>query len=151
MNWLEAAAKLTRENAGFVLVTVVATQGSAPRDAAAKMVVTAAQTHDSIGGGRLEFDATGLAREMLAAGRPRCKPANSPSAPTSPSAAAGASELLLECFPACAFNIGAWFGAGHVGRALATILAELPCRVRWFDARADALAPARPPTSTPSS
>jgi xanthine dehydrogenase accessory factor len=32
------------------------------------------------------------------------------------------------------------FGAGHVGRALATALAPLPCRVRWIDERAGLLA-----------
>jgi xanthine dehydrogenase accessory factor len=32
------------------------------------------------------------------------------------------------------------FGAGHVGRALATALAPLPCRVRWIDDRAQLLA-----------
>ena len=32
------------------------------------------------------------------------------------------------------------FGAGHVGRALVGALAPLPCRVRWFDQRAELLA-----------
>jgi xanthine dehydrogenase accessory factor len=32
------------------------------------------------------------------------------------------------------------FGAGHVGRALATALSPLPCRVRWIDDRAELLA-----------
>jgi len=31
------------------------------------------------------------------------------------------------------------FGAGHVGRALAAILGQLPCRVVWIDERKDAL------------
>ncbi len=30
------------------------------------------------------------------------------------------------------------FGAGHVGRALVPVLAQLPCDVRWIDSRADA-------------
>jgi len=30
------------------------------------------------------------------------------------------------------------FGAGHVGRALAEILGQLPCRVAWIDERKDA-------------
>jgi xanthine dehydrogenase accessory factor len=37
------------------------------------------------------------------------------------------------------------FGAGHVGRALATALAPLPCRVRWIDDREGLLAD--PPAS----
>lgn len=36
------------------------------------------------------------------------------------------------------------FGAGHVGRALAQILGQLPCRVAWIDERRDALPPSLP-------
>ncbi|MGQ0533922.1 MAG: xanthine dehydrogenase accessory protein XdhC, partial [Caulobacteraceae bacterium] len=38
------------------------------------------------------------------------------------------------------------FGAGHVGRALAAILGQLPCRVAWIDERKDAF----PPTAAAS-
>ena len=37
------------------------------------------------------------------------------------------------------------FGAGHVGRALAPILAALPLRVQWVDQRSDEFPPATPP------
>ncbi|MBL8665328.1 MAG: xanthine dehydrogenase accessory protein XdhC [Candidatus Odyssella sp.] len=36
------------------------------------------------------------------------------------------------------------FGAGHVGRALASILGQLPCRAVWIDERKDAFPPAVP-------
>ncbi len=36
------------------------------------------------------------------------------------------------------------FGAGHVGRALAEILGQLPCRVVWVDERKNAFPPAPP-------
>jgi xanthine dehydrogenase accessory factor len=36
------------------------------------------------------------------------------------------------------------FGAGHVGRALAEILGQLPCRVVWVDERKDAFPPSVP-------
>lgn len=36
------------------------------------------------------------------------------------------------------------FGAGHVGRALAEILGQLPCRVVWIDERKDAFPPVVP-------
>jgi xanthine dehydrogenase accessory factor len=36
------------------------------------------------------------------------------------------------------------FGAGHVGRALAEILGQLPCRVAWIDERKDAFPTAAP-------
>ena len=36
------------------------------------------------------------------------------------------------------------FGAGHVGRALVPLLAQLPCDVRWIDSREDAFPAALP-------
>jgi xanthine dehydrogenase accessory factor len=36
------------------------------------------------------------------------------------------------------------FGAGHVGRALAEILGQLPCRAIWIDERRDAFPPSVP-------
>jgi len=40
------------------------------------------------------------------------------------------------------------FGAGHVGRAIARALADLPCRVRWIDTRDDAFPPEVPGNAT---
>jgi len=70
MNWIDAIAKLSRDNAGFVLVTVLETAGSAPRGRDAKMAVDAARSYDTIGGGNLEFEAIKLARELLAQDAP---------------------------------------------------------------------------------
>jgi xanthine dehydrogenase accessory factor len=36
------------------------------------------------------------------------------------------------------------YGAGHVGRAIVRLLADIPCRVRWIDARLDEPFPAVP-------
>ena len=136
MNWINAIARLSDENAGFVLVTVVQTEGSAPRDAAAKMVVTTAQTHDSIGGGNLEFQAIDQARALLDKGVPATQSHTISLGKDLSQCCGGKVTLLLECFPPCQFNI-ALFGAGHVGKALVAILSQLPCRVRWVDARED--------------
>lgn len=57
-------ARLVREDA--ILVTVQATQGSAPRDAGAWMGVFASDVVGTIGGGHLEFQAIGEARRRLA-------------------------------------------------------------------------------------
>lgn len=62
MPWLEAACTL--QNA--VLVTVAQVDGSGPREAGAKMVITADAQFDTIGGGHLEWCACQQAREMLA-------------------------------------------------------------------------------------
>ncbi|MBI3672646.1 MAG: xanthine dehydrogenase accessory protein XdhC, partial [Rhizobiales bacterium] len=50
------------------LVSVTATQGSAPRDAGAHMVVTAEGYHGTIGGGTLEWRAIAEAQAMLGRG-----------------------------------------------------------------------------------
>ena len=135
-NWIDAIARLSAENAGFVLVTVLKTEGSAPRDIQSKMVVTDHLTHDSVGGGNLEFQAIGAARELLQNGQPATQSRVFSLGKDLAQCCGGKVTLLFECFPRCRFNV-ALFGAGHVGRALAVILSELPCRVRWVDARAD--------------
>lgn len=134
MNWISAIARLSRDNTGFVLVTVLETEGSAPRDAASKMVVAVEETHDSIGGGKLEYEAIGAAREMLRDSKPAVRRRVFSLGKDVAQCCGGKVTVLLECFPACGFNI-ALFGAGHVGTALAAILAGLPCRVRWIDSR----------------
>ena len=136
MKWLDAIARLSRENTGFVLVTVVATEGSAPRDAESKMVVEAGQTHDSIGGGNLEFEAIDAARELLNADKSAIQSRVFSLGKDLTQCCGGKVTLLFECFPPCRFNI-VLFGAGHVGKALAVILSELPCRLRWVDSRDD--------------
>src|SRR5690554_698635 len=55
----------------LVLVTVLRTQGSAPRDAGTRMWVGAHNQLDTVGGGNLEWQALAHARQMLAAGQPR--------------------------------------------------------------------------------
>jgi xanthine dehydrogenase accessory factor len=61
---LAACAHLSRHPA-VVRVTVIALRGSAPREAGATMLVDASSTVGSIGGGRLEWQATLAARELL--------------------------------------------------------------------------------------
>lgn len=48
-----------------ILVTVASTEGSVPREAGAKMLVTADAAFDTIGGGHLELSALEIARAML--------------------------------------------------------------------------------------
>ena len=134
MNWIDVIARLSGENAGFVLVSVIAIKGSAPRDCQSKMVVTDAQIHDSIGGGNLEFEAMDIARALLDKGKPATQSHDFSLGKDLTQCCGGKVTLLFECFPACQFNV-VLFGAGHVGKALVTILSELPCRVRWVDER----------------
>lgn len=53
-------------NEDAILVTIACTEGSVPREAGAKMLVTAHAAFDTIGGGHLEWSALTLARAMLA-------------------------------------------------------------------------------------
>jgi xanthine dehydrogenase accessory factor len=63
MFWLEQLLRrLAREPA--VLVTVLATRGSVPRDAGTWMAVFSTGLVATIGGGRLEKDAIDLARTL---------------------------------------------------------------------------------------
>lgn len=61
--WL---SELLKQRAPIVLVTVAHAEGSVPREAGARMLVTADRLHDTIGGGHLEYVAERMARAMLA-------------------------------------------------------------------------------------
>ena len=64
-DWTSLAREALREGPA-ALVTVLATEGSAPRGPGTRMVVTEAGLKGTIGGGRLEFQATEQARAILA-------------------------------------------------------------------------------------
>jgi xanthine dehydrogenase accessory factor len=64
-HWIEAALTHLAHHATLVRVTVTRLRGSAPREAGASMLVDAVGTLGTIGGGRLEWHAAALARELL--------------------------------------------------------------------------------------
>jgi xanthine dehydrogenase accessory factor len=70
-DWVSALIDRLAAGRDAVLVTVAHTQGSAPREAGASMVVDGDSTALSIGGGHLEWQAIGEARRRLAEGRGR--------------------------------------------------------------------------------
>jgi xanthine dehydrogenase accessory factor len=136
-------SRLARENA--VLVSVTATQGSAPRDAGAWMAVFAGDVVGTIGGGHLEFQAIDEARRRLAGGQgePVLQYALGPSLGQ---CCGGAVRLRFESVgaadvPALHERLAArlapvaLFGGGHVGKALVNVLATLPFTVSWIDSR----------------
>ena len=65
MHWLTAVDRLRAAREPGVLVTLASTRGHSPRDAGAKMVVSARETWGSIGGGNLEATAVDRARRMI--------------------------------------------------------------------------------------
>lgn len=134
MNWLDAISGLSEANQGFVLVTVLGSRGSSPREAGAKMVVTHDRTCDTVGGGNLEFQAIAQARKMLETGQSALVRKEFVLGKDLGQCCGGAVELLFECIPSSTFNV-ILFGAGHVGCSLVRILSELPCRLTWTDSR----------------
>ena len=64
-HWIDAASSHLSHHVSLVRVTVAALRGSAPREAGASMLVDAVGTVGTIGGGRLEWHAVALARELL--------------------------------------------------------------------------------------
>ncbi|HEX8062869.1 MAG TPA: xanthine dehydrogenase accessory protein XdhC [Allosphingosinicella sp.] len=64
-DWTNHAHQALRDGPA-ALVTILATEGSTPRGAGARMVVTQKGLRGTIGGGALEFQATAQARAILA-------------------------------------------------------------------------------------
>ncbi|MBV7572003.1 xanthine dehydrogenase accessory protein XdhC [Pseudomonas sp. PDM32] len=133
-NWIDALADLQNRGEPCVLVTIIEELGSTPRNAGSKMVISANQAFDTIGGGHLEYKAMKIAREMLASGKQDTHLERFSLGASLGQCCGGATVLLFEPMGQVQAQI-AVFGAGHVGRALVPLLASLPCRVRWIDSR----------------
>ena len=205
-DWADTArAALAREPTA--LVTILATEGSAPRGAGARMVVTADALHGTIGGGALEYRVVEQARAILDLPPGSWRIQDYPLGPLLGQCCGGRVRLLIERLDADAsgwieaFERGdgvvsllgtgriqrsffpgegrgpvtrgpilgpglrrerfaargplpdagiefvepvettgmplILFGAGHVGRAIASRLPGLPFHLAWFDTRSD--------------
>lgn len=135
-DWVATLVALRQAATPHVLVTVVEARGSAPREAGTKMVLTADAQHGSIGGGNLEYKVCALARRLLADGVTAPTSESFPLGPALGQCCGGHVSVLLEPFQAGQQHV-VLFGAGHVGKALVAVLAQLPCQVTWIDQRAD--------------
>lgn len=136
MNWISALALLQADNTPSVLITVIDQHGSTPRNCGTKMVVTAERQYCTIGGGHLEFECTQLARQLLKEARPANRTERFSLGARLGQCCGGAATVLFELVITALPHI-ALFGAGHVGKALITILTSLPCAISWVDNRAD--------------
>lgn len=128
------------------VVQVLTIRGSVPRGAGTRMLVTPAAQAGSIGGGQLEWQALAEARALLAGGDAAATPLERDIAlgPTLGQCCGGAVRLRYtrleqdapEVWPLPAPRFALHlYGAGHVGRALVRLLADLPCTVHWVDER----------------
>ncbi|SFN54084.1 xanthine dehydrogenase accessory factor [Pseudomonas sp. NFACC24-1] len=133
-NWISALADLQTRGEPCVLVTIIEELGSTPRNAGSKMVISASQIFDTIGGGHLEYKAMEIARNMLASGQQNTHLERFSLGASLGQCCGGVTVLLFEPMGQVQAQI-AVFGAGHVGRALVPLLASLPCKVRWIDSR----------------
>ena len=138
-----------------VLVRVHSTEGSAPRDAGAWMAVFTDSLLGTIGGGHLEHQAIERARELLALQLSKSGLEQGAAAPELMRMALGPSlgqccggvvhlslqrvnaqdaATLCEQLDTPRMPV-ALFGGGHVGHALAELLARLPVALHWIDSR----------------
>jgi xanthine dehydrogenase accessory factor len=141
MNWVSAVEALRRERRAGVLVTLVTVRGHAPREAGAKMVVSADATWDSIGGGNLEATAVARARRLLdAEGIPLPELMSlslNDKAPVEHGVQCCGGEVTILLEPLAVVPAVAVFGLGHVGLELARILARHDVELHLVDSRAE--------------
>ena len=145
MRWDRAVQALRDRREAGVLVTVATVRGHSPREAGAKMVVSATAQHGTVGGGNLEAIAVERARELLTSGGPAelVEVALSDKAPYrhGVQCCGGEVGLLLEPLPVV--PAVAVFGIGHVGLELARILARHDLDLHLVDSRPAQLTPER--------
>lgn len=141
--------RLVQETA--VLVTVQSTRGSTPREAGAWMAVLDSGLLGTVGGGHLEWDAMGHARQLLhsGVGDAVVRYALGPSL-----GQCCGGEVVLQFERVSASDVDrlraqlarantpvALFGGGHVGRAVVQVLLNLPMDLTWIDSRDEIFPP----------
>ncbi|KAA0700579.1 xanthine dehydrogenase accessory protein XdhC [Neorhizobium sp. P12A] len=138
-------------NPGSILIEIVGTQGSTPRETGTFMLVSAEHLWGTIGGGQFEFLAIANARDMLRGAGVEFM--DIPLGPEIGQCCGGRTQL--RCRPATAEVIDDlkrriedethdWpevhiFGAGHVGKALAVALRPLPLLTTVIETRSQEL------------
>jgi xanthine dehydrogenase accessory factor len=140
-----------------ILMTVASALGSTPREAGARMLVEANRSSGTIGGGRLEHEAIAAARRLIESGG-LLEKMEVPLGPRIGQCCGGHVTVRLERANAdilarldriereelAGLPAVYLFGAGHVGKAIATALAQLPLRLIWVDSRAEEFADVLP-------
>ena len=126
------------------VVEVIDAQGSTPREAGARMLVSADAVEGTIGGGHLELEAIALAQEALRHGEHAPIERRFALGPSLGQCCGGA--VTLRIAPLDAERLAQWpppparfhlwlYGAGHVGQAIVRVLDGIDCEVVWIDER----------------
>lgn len=131
-NWPEALLSLKEKQTPAVLVTVINTSGSTPREVGAKMIVLASgEFLGTIGGGNVEeivkSDALIFLKDQLNKSRAYALGAKTHQC------CGGVMEVFFECL-----NLGPrlyLFGAGHVSQAITQTMQGTPIQVQMIDER----------------
>jgi len=110
--WRDALAAAERDNQPAELLTVLEAKGSTPREAGAKMVVSADGLAGTIGGGNLEYQCETIARGLLASGAEGPSTQAFPLGPALGQCCGGHVTVLFEVLRPPRLQI-ALFGAGH--------------------------------------
>ena len=129
-----------------VVVEVLETRGSVPRESGTRMLVSASHVAGTIGGGHLELKAIAQARTLLQGETAQAQSVHYPLGPALGQCCGGAVTLGFSTLDPAA--LASWpmaaprfhlqlYGAGHVGRAIVQALAPLHCVVDWIDERED--------------
>jgi xanthine dehydrogenase accessory factor len=145
-DWLRAVQECRERRTPCVLVTVTEVRGHAPRDAGAKLVVTADRTWGSVGGGNLEEAAVRRARGLLrgmeitgAATPVTERHSLSDKVPVEHGVQCCGGEVILLLEPMAVRRAVAVFGMGHVGFEIALLLSRHELELHLVDSRADQL------------
>ncbi|MBX2857791.1 MAG: xanthine dehydrogenase accessory protein XdhC [Cellvibrionaceae bacterium] len=146
LRWFEAIPLCRAAGKPWVIATLIGTQGSTPRAAGSKMIITADTLYDTLGGGQLEHYISRSARELITQGRDQQKIEYLPLSNKTKQCCGGTVNVLLECFAASRVELHI-FGAGHVAKALIKIVGEIDCQVSWIDSRPE-MFPAELPSNT---
>jgi xanthine dehydrogenase accessory factor len=132
--WFDALHLCQQQGKSYVLVTLLATAGSTPRNGGCKMLVCEDASFDTIGGGHLEFAVIKQARALLLENTNSQKIEHYPLSSKLGQCCGGATNVLFEVFTQHTQHL-AIFGAGHVSQALVPIVAQLPLQISWVDNR----------------
>lgn len=147
MNWYDAIGLLRAQRRAAVLITLVDVRGHSPRAAGAKMVVTADDVFDTIGGGNLEETAVSKARALLAVDDEQVPHeftvSLSDKAPAEHGVQCCGGEVRVLLEPLPIRPAIAIFGVGHVGLELARILSRHEVELHLVDSRPAHLSPER--------
>ncbi len=129
IDWLQWLRDATGEGPA-AMVSVLAVEGSAPRDPGTRMIVTAERVFGTIGGGNLEFRVLDQARAILGHPPGAWRVQDYPLGPLLGQCCGGRVRLLVEHVDSVRLS---WVGSAQDGRALVTTLKRAHVERRVVD------------------